>query len=215
MAANHDQRRLHEVLDGGAFAEKLGIRDNRSSGFDVRCDHFIAATGKDRTADYDGERLGTAVEMIADLGRHATQVIQIEVAIGRRGRADTEEGEVGVAQGVFRRLGRGKASAGKVLGDQRLQSRLEERRVAVENGLYFASVDIDTDNTAAEIGKTCSCNTTNVSETKNGDSGLIRHKGILGEFLVSGFWRQVASSQFPAGASIRRAPAGSFISRPH
>jgi hypothetical protein len=85
-----------------------------------------------------------------------------------------------------------------LLGDQGLQSRLEERRVTIENCLYFASIDIDSDNAKTELSKTGGGDATNVSETENANRGLIRHKGILCEFLVSGFWLQLASFALPA-----------------
>lgn len=173
MAADYDQRWLHKVFDGGAFAQELGIGDHRCTRLDCRGNDFVAGSGKDRATDDDGKPLGTPSKVGRDVLRHLAQMVEVKVAVGGRRRAHAKEGVIGVAQSVRSGLCGGNEAGGTMFLYKRFQSGLVEWRLAIQDGAHFAAINVDTNDTIAEVGKTRGRDTAHIAESEDCDSGLV------------------------------------------
>ena len=155
VAADDDAVGLLEVVDGGAFAQELGVGyDGELSvrapfGDDAR--HLVAgADGHGRLGD---DHL-VAVEHRGDVLGGLEHVGEIGMAVAApRGRADGDEHRLGRRYGASEVGREGQPVLAHVLVDQLRQSRLEDRHLAARQRSDLVGVVVDAGHGVPEIGK--------------------------------------------------------------
>src|SRR5271165_7486234 len=63
-----------------------------------------------------------------------------------------------------------------MLGDERFEAGLVERRLALVDGVDFAGIHIDADDAKAEFSEAGGGDTSDVTESEYRDDGFLRHK---------------------------------------
>src|SRR3984957_1278166 len=168
LGADDDTVRLHEVLDGHALFEEFGVRDDvelgahaalGDPGLDLGAHLIRRAHRHGRFRDDDR----IAVDMRAHGACGGEHIAQIGGAILIAARADGDDLEETVRDGLHR-IGRELDTSGLAIAlDQRLKARLMNRHIALIQTLDFFGVYVDAHDMVARLGKTCPCDQTDVA----------------------------------------------------
>ena len=187
-AADHQQGGLHEIPDGRAFAQELGIGDDGDEG---RAAHFgehdlFAGAGVDGAAHGDDQGLGAAGQRGGDFLGDAAQLLEPEIAVLFRGRAHADERHVGVGEGFGEGDGGRQAPRGNGVAHQIFQAGLEERSAAGEHAVHLERVAVHAHHAMAEMGQAGGGDAADIAEAQHGD--LLGLGGLLENGLPVRNW---------------------------
>ena len=150
--AEDDAVGVHEVVDGGALLEELGVADDDEGDLGL-----LADDPRDALGGADGDRAlvdddRVAVDVPADLRGGRVQEREVGGAVGpERGRADRHEDDVAVHRGLGVACSKAQAAGGDVVLDQRLEARLKNGQLSLADRLDLGVVDVRAEHVVAEI----------------------------------------------------------------
>ena len=156
--ADQGKRWRMEIPHRTAFAEKFGVAVIEqpvavgAAGFPFQDgdDPRFRRAGRHGGAHDHAVRAGFAANGLADCRGHSIDGHHRHAAIGGTGRANGDEGNIGREHGRRYVAGGGQASGFNCLGDQRIDFRFDNRRLAgVQHG-HFIGGHIHTDDGVAE-----------------------------------------------------------------
>jgi len=193
IGANHNTRRLREILDGGAFLEEFRIgadvEFNAGATLGQCCPHGgpDLVGGAHRHRGLVDHNL-VAIHMGSDSPSHREHILEIRRAVLiRRG---THRDKLDLAKGNRRR--RIGSEMQPALGDIALHHGFKARLIDRDHTIFkpgdFAGVDIHTDDVMADIGQTGTGDQTDVAGTKDSDihkDPLAKSRGIIPAISVS------------------------------
>ncbi len=182
VGPEHDLVGVQEVVDGGPLAQELRVHTDAkplaggpvARGFQNGGDCVLGRAGYDRALDHDGVPVVFAGERLAELCRGRLHDRQVDAAVVvLRGR-QTEEGYVGVEHGrvVGGRPEATGALGASVGGDELVEARLVDGRVAVVDRCDDLLVDIDVDDVVAEVSETGCDGGADVAASDDGETHL-------------------------------------------
>jgi hypothetical protein len=155
VGADDDAVRVFEVLDGGAFAQELGVRDHGEIGVGARflddALHLIA--GADRhggLGDDDGEA-GQGRSNLAR-GRVHVREVCMTIAAARR-RADRDEYRVRLDHRVLEVRGEGQPAFARVGRDHVVEARLINRNLVAAQRRDLGGIAIDAGDVMTKVCK--------------------------------------------------------------
>ncbi len=153
--ADDDPVGAHEVVDCRALAQKFRVRGNIEFKRRIRLgndfsDLAVGAHGHRRFGHDDHVAGGGSGNLFCG-GENVGQ-IGVPVAAPGRG-ADGDENRLGALKCSVQILREAQPAGGGVLGQKCLQTRLEDRHLALFEHRDFVGVPVDADDIVAEIGK--------------------------------------------------------------
>ncbi|MDF9864737.1 hypothetical protein M2437_003719 [Methylorubrum pseudosasae] len=155
LGADDDAVRPLEIADGGALAQKFGVRGDA----DIDVGAGLANDALDLVAGADGhgrfgDDHGVAGQRLGDLAGCGIDVGQVGKAVAAAGRgADGDEHGLRLRHGGLEVGGEGEAFGPHILGDESVEAGLVDRHAALVEGGDFAGIFVDADDLVAEIGE--------------------------------------------------------------
>ena len=214
VGADNDAIGLHEVADGVAFLEELGIGDDieldRLAAFlellqDRRLD-LVGRTHRHRRLIHDDAVL---VHVLADGARDGQHVLEIgrAVLIGRR--AHGNELEQAVIHG-FLGVGRELEAPGlDVAFDIGLEAGLVDRNLALVQASDLVLVDVVADDVVAHFGHAGACDEADIAGAEDGQSHRLGPEFTRNAAELYTAWRPIFVSLF-AVPSVRPLSSGEW-----
>jgi hypothetical protein len=177
VRTNHDPVGMQKVLDRGALAQELGVRDHveQPPGHAVALDRAAnPLVGVDRDCTLLHNHL-VAGQRAGNLAGHRFHVGEIGIArLGLR-RAHRDKDRLAVAGGLVKV--RREADLGVAVSLQQLrQVLLVDQGVARFQGCHLVLVVVDADNVMADLGKTHCRDQAYITRTYDGDLNRFAHE---------------------------------------
>ncbi|ABA49950.1 hypothetical protein BURPS1710b_2989 [Burkholderia pseudomallei 1710b] len=176
--ADDDPVRPHEIVDGRALLQELGIRHDREAMLGAAreaargkrlVDHRAhALRGADRHRRFVDDHL-VARHVAADVARGLEHVLQVRraVLVGRR--ADRDELNLAVRDARLDVRRERDAAGGARARDDFLQTRLVNRHAAVVQDVDLAGIDVETEHVVADLGETRAGDEAHITRADDGD----------------------------------------------
>jgi hypothetical protein len=158
VAADHDPVGLHEVVDGGAFLQELGVGHHTERRVHAAFGQLFVDRGLDGVGRADRHRalvdhhlvVGHVAADVAGGGRHVFHVCRA-ILVGRRAHRDELDGaEVGRALHVG---GEVQPAGGHIATHHVLQAGLVDRDAAVFQDLDLGGVQVQAQHIVADLGQ--------------------------------------------------------------
>ena len=173
LGADNDAVGAHEVVDGSAFFQELGIGNDAVGDVDRALRQFVGNGGLDLGGGADRHRalvdddlvIGHPAADVAGGGEHVLEVGRA-VFVGRG--ADGDELDGAVPDGLFDVRGEMQATGGDITADHVLQTRFVDRDAAFFEDTDFLGIDVQTEDVVADFRQTGATDQTDVAGTDNG-----------------------------------------------
>jgi hypothetical protein len=172
VEADHDAVRLHEVVDRGAFLQEFRIADDMERDVHAALLEFAS----DRALDLLGgaDRHGRLVDdhgrfrqALADAACSGQDVGQVGAAVFVRRRADGQEDDVGVVDGIVIVRREQQAAGSGVALDEAVQAGFVDGDDPVLQHRDLARVDVQAQHGIADVGETCARHQSDVTSPDN------------------------------------------------
>ena len=155
LRSDHHAVRPHEVTDGAAFAQELGV------GGDIELQvrpHFADDLGDPPPGTHRDRGLGhdhrVALQRPGDLLGGGVHIGQVGMPVAAaRGRPHGDEHRLGSGDGCGDIVAERQPAGRHVLGDQPLQPRLEDRQAPVAQRRQLHRIGLDHGDVVAELGE--------------------------------------------------------------
>jgi hypothetical protein len=172
IGADDDAVRALEIVDRRAFAQEFRVGDDGEIRVRPRLldDRFDFVAGADRHRRFgDDDRV--AVHQAGDFFRRRIDVGEVRMPVAAaRGRADGDEHRVGLADRLRRIGGEEQPALLDVILHQLIETRFEDRNLALLQARNFARVLIDARHRVAEIGEARAGDKAHIAGADHGDA---------------------------------------------
>src|SRR6266581_5887816 len=159
-----------------------------------RRNHVLVGRSRQHRAPDDHDVIrGFVFERIADLFADTDQVAEIEAAVLAARRADANERQVGISDGLGRARRRPQTMRIDAFLEQRIETRLDDRTPAGVDGGDFLWIHIDADDVMSIGGKVRRGNASDVAEAEYRNSHSVSFRLYKAERLDS----RIAESRVP------------------
>ena len=177
--ADDRERRRFKVRHRRALAEELGVVENlqHPAQDEVRQEglyELLRAAGQHRAAEDERVVLGRLAERVADFAGDTAHVVEVQSARRVRRRADADDGQFGVSDGVGATLRGAEQALGLRALQQFVQAWLDDGRDAVVEVLDLGRMHVHADDVMAVAGEAPRRDRSHVAQTEDADSHASR-----------------------------------------
>ena len=170
--AHDDAIGLHEVLDGHALLQELGVRghvvlDLHAPGSQLGIHggaHLLGRAHRHRRLVDDQRR---TLHVLTDLAGHGQHVTQVGRAVLVRGGAHSDAEDVGLAHGLGQRGGETQGAGIGIAGDDGIEPRLVDGHLPALEPLDALLADVHTNDPVALVSQAGPRNQTHITRSNN------------------------------------------------